>query len=420
MTKFSVLVNILDAIRLEARETKWTKKYLPDDGGSLEPLNQARARALIHLYLKVKFGLLAFADREHFVTDAGYDGGIDGYFIDRENRVVHFIQSKFRTSAHNFDSKQIELSDLLSMDINRILEGNEQDESGNPYNGKILQLMREVRNPDQIARFNYKVIILANLVGVTDSQLRRLIGQFMFEVFNHEMSYSELVFPVISGTFYNAEDLTIQLDLSNKYAGSKISYGVETRFGDCEITVVFVPTIEIAKLMLKYKNAILKNNPRSYLEFEGANVNAAIRRTIVSEGKNEFALYNNGITMLSEETSLNERIGLKNKASLQIRNPQIINGGQTAYTLGRIYEEMAISGNEALFDGKEVLLKVITLNAVAGGSTAKQLQLVNSISAATNSQTAVTEADRHSSPHFSRALIFGRSERSREPRGCVC
>lgn len=101
----------------------------------------------------------------------------------------------------------------------------------------------------------------------------------------------------------------INLDLSNENAGSKISYTVDTRYGECDITVLFVPTIEIAKTFHRYKNSMLRFNPRSYLELEGAKVNAAIRDTIVQSDKNEFALYNNGITMLSDETNLNERIG---------------------------------------------------------------------------------------------------------------
>ena len=82
--------------------------------------------------------------------------------------------------------------------------------------------------------------------------------------------------------------------------------------------------------MYKYKNSILKYNPRSYLGLEGQKVNDSITDTVLSTTTNEFALYNNGITILSDETYINERIGQKNKAQLIIKNPQIINGGQTS------------------------------------------------------------------------------------------
>lgn len=113
--------------------------------------------------------------------------------------------------------------------------------------------------------------------------------------------------------------------------------------------------------MDRYKNSILKYNPRSYIELYGAKVNAAIRDTILSTRGNEFALLNNGITILSDETSINERIGPRNKAQLHLRNPQVINGGQTAYTLSMVYDECIANGTLEHFDNKEGLVKVITL-----------------------------------------------------------
>lgn len=390
-----MLVNILDRIREEAHSSPNAARYLPDPDDE-EKINQARARAFIHLYLMVSFGLLAFPERERLITDNSYDGGIDAYYIDRENRKIYLIQSKFRATDRNFSSKNILLDELLSMDINRILDGNTNDEAGNPYNGKIKQLIREVSEIDGIARYKYQVILLANLQGYTRDQLSRLCGGNPVEVFDYEKCYERLVFPVVSGTYFNAAELNILLDLSNKNAGSKISYEVKTEHGDCDITVLFVPTIEIARVLSKYKNSILRHNPRSYLDLEGKKVNSAIRETILKRSTNEFALFNNGITMISDDTNINERIGQRSKAQLAVRNPQIINGGQTAFTLSRILEESTEEEAEKAFSGKEVLLKIITLAEGNNGEalTQQKLELIDAISTATNQQTSVIGADR--------------------------
>ena len=79
MNKYSTLLNILDRIRSEATSS-FEQKYNPSDN-DIEKINQARARAFIHLYLKVSFGILDFNEREKCITDGSYDGGIDGYFI---------------------------------------------------------------------------------------------------------------------------------------------------------------------------------------------------------------------------------------------------------------------------------------------------------------------------------------------------
>lgn len=400
MSKYHTLLNILDRLRSETT-TLHTAKYNPPPE-DVEGTNQARARAFIHLYLKVSFGILDFNSREYFVTDGTNDGGIDGYYINADNKTIYFLQSKFRTTEKNFESKKIQLEEILVMDINRILEGEENDENGNTYNGKIKQLIRDIRKIDDIARYKYQVVLLANLDGVSQTKLRYLSGGYPIQVIDYENCYEKLVFPVISGTYFNATDLNIFIDLSNKNAGSKISYTVQTKSSQCEITVLFVPTLEVAKILYKYKNSILKFNPRSYLDFEGQKVNNAIRETILKSSTNEFALYNNGITMLSDETYINEKIGQKNKAQLTVKNPQIINGGQTSFTLSRILEENIDADFEKIFEGKEVLLKIITLIDTNGASSShsQKLQLIDDISTATNQQTPVITADRFSNEHI--------------------
>jgi len=75
-------------------------------------------------------------------------------------------------------------------------------------------------------------------------------------------------------------------------------------------------------------------------------------------------------------------------------NPQLVNGGQTAYTLSRIFEECAKSKNFAIFRGKEVLLRIITFTGLKKSDAAHRLQLIGAISKASNSQTRVDESDR--------------------------
>ncbi len=397
MKKYETLLNILDQIRAEAGP-KYAKKYAIGET-NIDWLNAARSRAFIHLFLKVGFGLVEFEERERNITDGANDGGIDGYFIHGDSKTIFFIQSKFRTTEDNFENKEITLEEILAMDITRILEGEPNDITGKEYSGKIKQLQRDVSSLDGIARYKYKVILLANLTGkVKREKLEYLTGGYQTEIIDYQKCYNQLVFPVVSGTYYNATDLNINIDLSNKNAGSKIRYDVQTQNGDCEITVLFVPTLEMARVMSRYKNSILRYNPRSYLELEGQKVNEAIKQTILGKSTNEFALFNNGITMLSDESNLNEKIGQKNKAQLTVKNPQIINGGQTAYTLSKLLE----TAGEKVLENKEVLLKVVTL--VDTSSESQKLAFIESISTATNQQTPVIPADRFSNETFNLEL----------------
>ena len=386
LTSYDMLLNILDRIIEEAPE-KYSKLY-EKDRSKTEQYNSSLSRAFIHMFLKVRFDILSFEEREHYVTDGPNDGGVDGYYIDKNNKLIYLIQSKFRINENNFREKEISMRELLSMDIKRITSGESVDENGNEYRGKIKQFQRELSEIDDLPRYSFKVIVFANLKGVSETDLTRLTGGFKVEVIDNEKCYSDFVFPIISGTYYSKSDLVIQIDLSNKLA-NKISYTVETAIGECDITVLFVPTLEIGKFMSKYKNSILKYNPRSYLGFKFQAVNKNIAESITEKKTNEFSLFNNGITLLSEETSISEQVAQKGVAKLIVKNPQIINGGQTSFTLSRLYED---NDDKTIFDKKEVLLKIITLPEVANNKE----DLIEKISNATNHQTPVSPSDRFS------------------------
>jgi hypothetical protein len=401
MKLYAILLKVLDQLCSEAPILFKTYHPSSDD---LNAVTVARCRAYIHLLLKVRFGLLDFQERESFVTEGTGDGGVDAYYVEESSKTVWFIQSKFRQTEKNFEEKHIEPEELLRMDVDRMLKGEHTDINGSYYSDKILKMVREIQSIEGIARYSYRVIILANAKGITLSKLNILTGGFPAELIDYHKSYNDLLFPLLSGTYFTSDELHLSLTLSNKNAGAKISYSVQTEHAKAEITVVFVPTVEIAKIMYKYRNAILKYNPRNYLENEGQYVNGEIRRTIEDRSTNEFALFNNGITILSDETYLNERIGQKDRAQLTLINPQILNGGQTAYTLSQIYKDNLNGRFEAIFENKEVLVKIITLDQSTKVPELNKLRLIEDISRATNSQTVVSKADRRSNEMAVQAL----------------
>lgn len=395
MSKYSTLVTILDELRKEAPLEY--KRYYPTETNQ-EKLNHARSLSYIHLFLKVKFGLLDFQDRERLVTDDVNDGGIDGYYIDKESKTIYYIQSKFRESEKGFENVNIQLEDLLKMDLDRIVKGEREDEKGVTYNDKILKMMDQISEISDMPNWNSKVILLANLNEKHQGKIKKLT-EFISEIYNYETTYDELVFPVVSGTFYNPKELKITISVNPKSTSNRIVYYADTKVKECNITLLFVPTVEIAKILNKYRNSILRFNPRSFLELGAGSVNRKIHDSITEIATNEFALYNNGITMLSDDAKYSDTTAKKNIAEFIIVNPQIINGGQTAYTLSRIYEDRIKSGMSLdIFTNKEVLLKVITLgeNGEEKINDAAKLSLIEAVSKATNEQTQVDEADRRS------------------------
>lgn len=232
------------------------------------------------------------------------------------------MQSKFRHTNDNFENKDIALEELLSMDITRILDGEIEDDKGHPYNAKIQELVNKLSEISDTPRYDIEVIVLANVKDSLKSKVKRIIGGFKVEIYNNQRVYNELVFPLVSGTYYNTKEIKITLNVEKESAGHRIQYYPKTEFGDCTVNLLYVPTLEIAKILSKFKNSILRFNPRSYLELVRGSVNEKIASSIYDIKTNEFALFNNGITMLSDETIYSDKVGKKTRQRLLLLIPK--------------------------------------------------------------------------------------------------
>lgn len=390
--RYETLLKILDGIRNDAPDTEESKRFhskKPDD------LSFTRGQAFIHLFLWVKFGLSSFNERNSYICDGPVDGGLDAYYISETEKTVYLIQSKFRNTAKNFNAEAITVSELIRMEIERILHGHTSDSNGVLYNQKVLEFQLKLDKATRKQVYKQNVIFLANLKDVNDYQIRKLTSNLDYDVYDFERSYLELVEPMCSGTYYDPDKIVIELDLSEK-STPQLSQSITTSYGPCEVTAVYVPTKEIGRVMSQFKNALLRYNPRNYLGLSKNPVNKEIKRSIMESNHNDFALLNNGLTILAEEQEFTTLTGTRNVGRLTLARPQIINGGQTAYTLSEIYES-EFSTNPPVFDGKEVLVRVVILRKRDDETPTERHVFIQKVSTSTNQQTHVKEADRFSS-----------------------
>jgi len=383
--KYETLLRVLDGICQEAPVE--FKSYHPKPSDT-EKVCQARAKAFIHLYLKVKFGISTFKERHDLVCDGSYDGGLDAYYIDTEKKRLYLIQSKFRMTEKNFEEKSITADDLVRMDIKRILDGEDTDSNGKKFHSKIKTFQNKWASIRDQAKYEYVVLFLGNLRKYSDAQVKRLIENSKYEVFDYERTYKELLFALCSGTYYNPQEVEIKINLADK-TKPILEQTVITKYGEYDIAMLYVPVSEIGRVVAKYQNAILEYNPRNFLELSKNTVNQKIYKSAIACTGNEFALLNNGITMISHSFESTKRTGVKGVGQIILDRPQIINGGQTAHTLSRVYE----SEQPKSLEGKEVLLKVVV---VSDHNLLANRQFIEEISNATNEQTKVSEADRRS------------------------
>lgn len=346
------------------------------------------SRAQIHLFLRVWFGLLDFRVVENQITDGTNDGGLDAYYVDKDKKIIYFIQSKYKITPEGYLNHDVDWREFFKMELDRIVQGEAGSISGNKYNGKVRAFQTEIKKIPDIARWNYKLVYLGNVPSaITKENLLSISGGVCqdAEVLYGNDFYNQVLIPYLKHDFYNKEDFSFEISVNQDRAANRIRYSVDLANNQsAEVQLFFVPTIEIARLMSQYRNSILRYNPRCYVGIRSKGVNAEIKDSVLNTKYNEFSLLNNGITIVCKEVSYNDNTARRGQASIIVSNPQIVNGGQTAFTLAHLYEN---DDDHSIFEDKEVLTKFIRIEG-------DQDKMIEKISDATNSQNPITPRDK--------------------------
>ena len=396
LSKYEMLNNAIEAICKTAPDSFGSYKM---DGKCEEEKNNIRSKGYIHLYFLIKFGIQDFQMRHNLITDGPGDGGVDAYYIDNNRRIIYLIQSKYRLNEENYESKEISPDEIASMELKSILHGKQEGEDGRPYNGKIKGMQKNISELPNLGLYDFQIVILANLYRKESLKVvNALFDGYSYEVFDYNKAYDELVFPYCTSTYYQSNTIIIDRNIVGVEQYYKESFQ-NTSYGKCSIALLFVPLSFIAEVVDEYKNSILQYNPRNYLSMSKNTVNKAISNSLEAQNE-DFALLNNGITMICSDFKCSVQNGLDGAANIRIEDPQIINGGQTGFTLSRIYRE-----TPELLCGKKVLLKIIATykeskeqqeitNEEREHLASSYSAFINAISDATNMQTKIEEADR--------------------------
>lgn len=397
VTKYEMLVNAIDFLCKLAPLNQ--SSYNMEDK-SEEEINNIRSKGYIHLYLLIKFGIQNFEERHSFITDGPNDGGIDAYYIDNEGKTIYIIQSKYRTNEKNYENKEINPTEIVAMEIKSILQGKQQGYNGCPYNGRIKGMQKKISELSNRSLYDVKIIILANLYHLDKVKIMdALFKEYKYEIFDYKRAYLELVFPYCISTYYQNSLIVIDRNVKGIEQYYKESFQ-KTSYGKCTVILMLVPLRFVAEIVDKYKNSILQYNPRNYLSMSRNPVNKSISSALEQDNE-DFALLNNGITMMCSDFDCCTQNGLDNSVNIHIVDPQIINGGQTGFTLSR----MLYDKPEQL-EGKKVLLRIIaTDKEKKEANKSEEIRsnlkdaynsFVGMISDSTNLQTKIEEADRRS------------------------
>ncbi|MCC5934984.1 MAG: AIPR family protein [Balneolales bacterium] len=151
----------------------------------------------------------------------------------------------------------------------------------------------------------------------------------------------------------------------------------------------------IADLFERHGDRLLQRNIRRYLGLHSNRVNAAIHKTLCSDKADKFYFYNNGITIVCDKFDYNAF--QKNDYKVQLKNMQIINGGQTCKT---IHETLRSTLPQLVGESAYVMVRIYQLSE-------ENKDFVQDITFATNSQNPVDLRDLRSNDEVQKNLELG-------------
>ncbi|MBN1166070.1 MAG: AIPR family protein [Methanospirillaceae archaeon] len=348
------LTGIMDQIREQDRE----ELGINDD---------TRLKSLSFVFLTVKT-LLDLSDEEAFdcLTEGSGDFGVDAVHVseecDQEINITLF-QGKYKQNL------QAE-SNFPEQDISKLIRAIhvlfDPSPSLHYLNPRLATKVEEIRSLIRDGYITQARVIACNngkpWNEAAEEEIRRshLGGQATFEHINH--------------------DSLIALMRAEKPVHDTIQFSGEALTEDLNFIRVFIGRVsvrEIHNLIHRHGDRLLERNIRRYLGMQGNRVNEAIRDTLLSDEKNNFYFFNNGITLICEKFVYNS---LQRKDyPVTIDNLQIINGGQTCIT---IYKTLMQMSPDTFPDDAYVLVRLYQLPC-------EDDDLVRQITYATNSQNPV-------------------------------
>lgn len=152
---------------------------------------------------------------------------------------------------------------------------------------------------------------------------------------------------------------------------------------------------QIADLFEQHGDRLLQRNIRRYLGLHSNRVNSAIHETLCSDKADKFYFYNNGITVVCDKFDYNAF--QKSDHKIQLKNMQIINGGQTCKTIHETLKSMLpnMAGQSAY-----VMIRIYQL-------AEESKKFVEDVTYATNSQNPVDLRDLRSNDAIQKNLEIG-------------
>ena len=351
--------------------------------------NKQRSAAFVLLCMSTCLDM-TIEESAELLTEGGNDAGVDGLHVSEvedDEFLVTVFQGKYKVKDLRGEANFPENDVQKAVNTVQVLF--------NPYrqvilNKKIAPRIEEIRSLIRDAYIpNVRVILCNNGAKWTAqadgwvTEAKRDYGDKVeFVHFNHDSLVSIL---------QRSKRVDTTLTLSGEALVEDMNY--------MRVLVGRVSVQEIQRLFNEHGDKLLERNIRRYLGLHTNRVNTAIHATLCDQEKSDkFYFYNNGITVVCDKFNYNAF--QQSDYQVQLKNMQVINGGQTCKTIQQTLND---SSPSTVGESAYVMIRVYQL------SDAHE-EFIQDITYATNSQNPVDLRDLRSNDEIQKQLELGMAD----------
>jgi hypothetical protein len=333
---------------------------------------------------------ISMDEAAELITEGGNDAGVDGLYVGEVEDgefLVTLFQGKYKIKDLSGEANFPENGVQKAVDTAQVLFDPYRNVS---LNDKIKPRIEEIRSLIRDAYIPNVRVLLCNNGAHWTAQAENWIDQA-------KKDYGEKV----NFIHFNHDSIVSILQKSKK-VDATLSLSGQAIFEDMNYMRVLVGRVsvqEIQRLFNEHGDKLLERNIRRYLGLHTNRVNTAIHETLCNLQKSDrFYFYNNGITVVCDKFDYNAF--QKSDYKVQLKNMQVINGGQTCKTIQETLNSVfpSFSGESAY-----VMIRVYQLAET-------QKEFVQDITYATNSQNPVDLRDLRSNDEAQKQLEIGMSD----------
>jgi possible abortive infection phage resistance protein len=311
------------------------------------------------------------------------DMGIDAYEFYEDTKELFLIQNKYYTDKTKLNINYVK-NDFLLRGITAL-------ENGTYNKSEELQNIFDKYKNDPEFTVYLELYVTNDLVSVEIEEYIKKFNKRNSKYISKVYYLKDIKEKYYGESEQNRKELKVQIKTVNKGTALNINPEAYNLKNIINAKYVLTPVSNIFEIYKKSKNEgypIFDKNIREYL---GNNkINKKIYNTLMDEkDRNNFFYYNNGITIICDKIGTFKSLKDKNKLlqSIEIKNPQIVNGCQT---VNSIYEALKNSNEmnvEEEYKNTFVMVKILEIDR----NNFEEEELYNDIVKYNNSQNSINE-----------------------------